>query len=98
VPGSGLPIFQAATANFTRMAETTVITDGTDRCPLLLTSGAEDHTVPLAVVENEYRIQQKNSGDTEFVSIPGRGHSFIIDPGWREVACSGICRRGRARG
>ena len=86
VPASEVPIFQAATANFTPMAETTVITDNDDRGPLLLIAGADDHTVPQAVVENEFKIQQKNVGDTEIAVIPGRGHSLVIDSGWREVA------------
>ena len=86
VPASEVPIFQAATANFTPMAETTVITDNDDRGPLLLIAGAEDHTVPQIVVENEFKIQQKNVGDTEIAVIPGRGHSLTIDSGWREVA------------
>ena len=86
VPGSGLPIFQAATANFNPWAETKVTTDNDDRGPLLLIAGEKDHTVPQPVVENEYKIQQKNVGDTELVVIPNRGHSLIIDSGWREVA------------
>ena len=86
VPASGVPIFQAATANFNPFAETKVVTDNHDRGPLLLIAGAEDHTVPPSVVENEYRIQQKNPGVTELVVIPDRGHSLIIDSGWREVA------------
>ena len=86
VPASEVPIFQAATANFTPMAETTVITDNDDRGPLLLIAGADDHTVPQVVVENEFKIQQKNVGDTEIAVIPGRGHSLVIDSGWREVA------------
>jgi len=86
VPASGVPIFQAATANFNPFAETKVITDNHDRGPLLLIAGAEDHTVPPSVVENEYRIQQKNPGVTELVVIPDRGHSLVIDSGWRGVA------------
>jgi len=86
VPASAVPIFQAATANFNPFAETKVVTDNHDRGPLLLIAGAEDHTVPQSVVENEYRIQQKNPGVTELVVIPNRGHSLIIDSGWREVA------------
>ncbi len=86
VPASEVPIFQAATANFTPMAETTVITDNDDRGPLLLIAGADDHTVPQAVVENEFKIQQKNVGDTQLVVLPNRGHSLVIDSGWREVA------------
>ncbi|NQX34079.1 alpha/beta hydrolase [Herbiconiux sp. VKM Ac-2851] len=86
VPASSVPIFQAATANFNPFAETKVVTDNQDRGPLLLIAGADDNTVPQAVVENEYRIQQKNVGDTELAIIPNRGHSLIIDAGWREVA------------
>ncbi len=86
VPASEVPIFQAATANFDPFAETKVITDNDDRGPLLLIAGAEDHTVPQVVVENEFKIQQKNVGDTEIAVIPGRGHSLVIDSGWREVA------------
>jgi pimeloyl-ACP methyl ester carboxylesterase len=86
VPGSGVPIFQAATANFNPWAETKVTTDNDDRGPLLLIAGEKDHTVPVAVVENEFKIQQKNVGDTEIVVIPNRGHSLVIDSGWREVA------------
>ncbi|UAJ79868.1 alpha/beta hydrolase [Leifsonia sp. ZF2019] len=86
VPASSVPIFQAATANFNPFAETKVDTENHDRGPLLLIAGADDHTVPQSVVENEYRIQQKNPGVTELVVIPGRGHSLVIDSGWREVA------------
>jgi non-heme chloroperoxidase len=86
VPASSVPIFQAATANFNPFAETKVDTENHDRGPLLLIAGADDHTVPQSVVENEYRLQQKNPGVTELVVIPGRGHSLIIDSGWREVA------------
>ena len=86
VPASGVPIFQAATANFNPWAETKVDSGEPERGPLLLIAGAADHTVPQAVVENEFKIQQKNAGDTELAIIPNRGHSLIIDSGWREVA------------
>jgi pimeloyl-ACP methyl ester carboxylesterase len=90
VPASSVPIFQAATANFNPFAETKVVTDAHDRGPLLLIAGADDNTVPQAVVENEFKIQQKNAGDTELAIIPGRGHSLIIDSGWRDVADTAI--------
>jgi len=41
--------------------------------------------VPPAISDATYKIQQKNSGVTEFASIPGRGHSLTIDSGWLEV-------------
>jgi non-heme chloroperoxidase len=31
-------------------------------------------------------LQQHNPGITEFREISGRGHSLVIDHGWREVA------------
>lgn len=86
VPASGVPLFQAATANLNPFAETKVDTKNSARGPLLLISGENDNTVPSAIVEASYRIQAKNSGVTRLERIPGRGHSLIIDSGWREVA------------
>jgi pimeloyl-ACP methyl ester carboxylesterase len=86
VPASGVPIFQAATANFNPFAETKITTDNNDRGPLLLIAGASDHTVPTVVVENEFKIQSKNVSDTQLEILPNRGHSLIIDSGWRGVA------------
>ena len=57
-----------------------------DRGPLLITSGEKDHQVPGAISEASYKKQQRNPGLTEFVEIPGRGHSLTIDSGWQEVA------------
>ena len=33
-----------------------------------------------------YKQYKDNPGVTEYVEIPGRGHSLTIDGGWREVA------------
>ena len=52
----------------------------------MLISGEKDHTVPPAIANASYKKQQRNSGVTEIVEIPGRGHSLTIDSGWREVA------------
>src|SRR3989442_50676 len=54
--------------------------------PLLLHAGEEDHTVALAVVSAAYQLQQHNPAVTEFRAIPNRGHSLVIDHGWRDVA------------
>ncbi len=40
----------------------------------------------LAHTTAEYKLQQHNPAVTEFREIAGRGHSLIIDHGWREVA------------
>jgi hypothetical protein len=33
-----------------------------------------------------FKLQGRNENKTEFVEIPGRGHSLVIDHGWKEVA------------
>jgi len=86
VPASGKPLFQAATANLNPWTEAKVDTENPDRGPLLIISGEQDNTVPWAVANASYKRQERNSGLTEIVEMPGRGHALTIDSGWREVA------------
>lgn len=86
VPASGAPLFQAATANFNPFSETKVDTHNPARGPLLIIAGEKDNTVPLAITRATYKLESKNSGDTRITEIPDRGHSLVIDHGWREVA------------
>ena len=86
MPGSGRPLFQAATANLNPWIEAKVKSRSRERGPLLVMSGEKDHTVPWAIANASYRKQRRNPGVTEIVEIPGRGHSLTIDAGWREVA------------
>ena len=86
VPAAGAPLFQAAVANLNPWTEARVDTANPDRGPLLITSGEKDHTVPWAVAEASFKLQQHNPGVTEIVEIKGRGHALTIDHGWREVA------------
>ncbi|MBV9713713.1 MAG: alpha/beta fold hydrolase [Ktedonobacteraceae bacterium] len=86
VPGPGTPLFQAAAANLNPWTEDQVNTRNPKRGPLLLIAGEQDHTVPLSVVKAAYKLQQHNPAVTEFHEMPGRGHSLVIDHGWREVA------------
>src|ERR1700733_3343873 len=86
VPASGAPLFQAATANFNPKTEAQVDTRNSDRGPLLILSGENDHTVPRAISHAAFKRQEHNPGVTEFAELPGRGHSLTIDDGWAEVA------------
>jgi len=86
VPAPGAPLFQAATANLNPWTQAQVDTLNQERGPLLIISGQMDNTVPWAVANAAYRQQLLNPGHTEIVEIPGRGHSLVIDSGWREVA------------
>jgi len=86
VPASGEPLFQAAASNLNPWTEAKVDTETSERGPLLLVSGAEDHTVPPAITNASYKLQSRNEAVTEIVEVPGRGHALTIDSGWREVA------------
>jgi non-heme chloroperoxidase len=87
VPGSGVPLFQAAAANLNPWTEAKVDTKNPERGPLLIISGEKDNTVPWAIANASYKRQERNEDAvTEIVEIPGRGHSLTIDSGWREVA------------
>ncbi|MDX6583907.1 MAG: hypothetical protein QOI10_3091 [Solirubrobacterales bacterium] len=88
VPGAGKPLFQAANANLNPWTEAKVDTKNPGRGPLLILSGAEDHTVPWAIANASFKRQQRNDGVTEIVEIEDRGHSLTIDSGWR-----GVCDR-----
>jgi pimeloyl-ACP methyl ester carboxylesterase len=86
VPGSGLPLFQAATANLNPRTEASVDSTNPARGPLLVISGQRDNTVPWAIAKASFSKQRRNTSSTEITEIPGRGHSLVIDSGWREVA------------
>lgn len=86
IHGAGLPLFQDAAANFFPHSPAKVDTHLADRGPLLLTSGTEDHTVPIKVTKEVVAMYAKGPADTEFHVFEGKGHSLTIDNGWKEVA------------
>jgi hypothetical protein len=51
-----------------------------------MSSNSRGLAVPWAVANASYKRQKKNPNVTEIVEIPGRGHSLVIDDGWRDVA------------
>jgi pimeloyl-ACP methyl ester carboxylesterase len=86
VPASGVPVFQAASANLNPWTEVKVDTTNPERGPLLILDGEKDHTVPWAIANASYKRQKRNAGVTEIRKMPNRGHALTIDSGWREVA------------
>jgi non-heme chloroperoxidase len=86
VPGAGRPIFQAALANLNLFSPARVEVRSRQRGPLLVMSGERDQTVPRTMAYAAYRRQRRNESVTEFVEVPGRGHSLVIDRGWEQVA------------
>jgi non-heme chloroperoxidase len=86
VPASGVPLFQAATANLDPWTEAKVDVKNAERGPVLIISGEKDKTVPWAIANASYHRQKLNEGVTEIVEMPNRGHALVVDSGWREVA------------
>ena len=91
MPGSGVPLFQAAAANLNPWTEAKVDTDNPERGLLLIVSGEKDHTVPWPIANASYKRYKDSPGVTEIVEMPNRGHSLVIDtagarsatPPWR---------------
>ncbi len=86
VPASGAPLFQAAAANLNPWTEAKVDTLNPERGPLLIINGGKDNQVPWAIADASYKKEKRNEGVTEIIELPNRGHSLVIDGGWREVA------------
>lgn len=57
-----------------------------NRGPLLLISGQEDRVVTDATVRANYKLYGDSSAVTELKQFPDRGHSLVVDSGWRTVA------------
>lgn len=85
VAGSGATVFQAATANLNPWTEVKVDTNP-DRGPLLIIGSKADHTAPAAIAKASFRKQERNAGVTEYHEYEERGHSLIVDHGWKDVA------------
>jgi len=84
IPAPARPLFQAATATFAG-SETKVNTANTTRGPLLITGGERDHIAPPVL--GKASIKKYNSSViSDFKLFKERGHSLIVDHGWREVA------------
>jgi len=85
IPAPGRPLFQAAFATLNPNAETKVNTANTTRGPLLITGGENDHIAPPILGKASLK-KYNSSVVTEFKLFEGRGHSLILDHGWKEVA------------
>jgi len=86
VPGPGRPLFQAALANFTPHAVTTINRHNSSRAPLLFLANGKDHTVPAVSTRAAYHIQKKSGALTELKEYMDRSHSTFSQDGWEAVA------------
>ena len=84
IPAPCRPLFQAATASFAG-SETKVNTSNATRGPLLITGGEKDHIAPPIL--GKVSLKKYNpAAVTEFKLFEGRGHSLVVDHGWKEIA------------
>jgi pimeloyl-ACP methyl ester carboxylesterase len=86
IPGPAKPVFQTIASRFTPRSAAKVDTRNAKRGPLLLMAGAADHTVPPVMVKGAVRAYRKSRAITDFKEFPNRGHSLVMDHGWRELA------------
>jgi pimeloyl-ACP methyl ester carboxylesterase len=85
-PGPGRPVFEAALANLNWKTAVRVDTRNPDRGPLLLMGGGRDAMVPEVVSRAEYKLYRKAPAVTDYKVFNDRGHSLVIDYGWKEIA------------
>ncbi len=85
IPASGRAIFQAALANFTPDAATTINFRNSTRAPLLLVGGEKDVIMPAALNRKNFS-KYRGTSVTEYQEFPGRSHYIISETGWQEVA------------
>lgn len=86
IPAPGRAIFQAALANFTSGAATTVDFRNPHRAPLLFIGGEKDVIMPASLSRKIYRKHSVSPVKTDYKEFPGRSHYLIAEEGWQEVA------------
>jgi alpha-beta hydrolase superfamily lysophospholipase len=86
IPSPAKGLFEVALANFQFHAASAVDTRNNERGPLLLISGTADHTVPDVTTQATFRQYRHSTAVTELKQFEGRGHTLVIDSGWRDVA------------
>ncbi len=52
--------------------------------------GGQDHTVPESITKSTAKQYKHSSAVTDLLEFKDRGHSLVIDSGWREVATTSL--------
>lgn len=85
IPGPGRPLFEAAGSKKDPASPAAVDLDDSDRGPLLIMGGSRDHTVPEVVSRQAAGLYRPGT-NTQYLRVDGKGHSLVLDSGWRSVA------------
>lgn len=86
VPGPGRVLFEGANANLNPHSPVQVDWDKSDRAPLLLVAGGQDHVSPAKLTESNFKHYQDSTAVTELKVFPERSHYTLGQDGWEEVA------------
>ncbi|MDW3849509.1 alpha/beta hydrolase [Micromonospora sp. BRA006-A] len=86
VPGAGHVLFEAAFANLDPNSATEIDKKRSDRAPLLITAGGEDHVVPASLATSISNLYRSSTALTGYREFPGRSHFVGGKPGWEEEA------------
>ncbi|MGV3661482.1 MAG: alpha/beta hydrolase [Prosthecobacter sp.] len=86
IPASGRAIYQAALANVTPGALSTINFRNGTRSPLLFIAGEKDVIMPSSLNTKNFRKYRRSPAITDFKEFPGRSHFIIAERGWEEVA------------
>ncbi|WP_035844941.1 alpha/beta hydrolase [Kitasatospora azatica] len=86
VPGPGRLLGELGRGGAARRLEAMVDTANTARGPLLLVSGQEDLVVPDRLTRGAYKEYGDSTAPTDLKQFADRGHSLVVDSGWRSVA------------
>jgi pimeloyl-ACP methyl ester carboxylesterase len=85
-PGPGRVLFEGALANLSPNSPLEVDFDRSERAPLLLIAGGEDHVAPASVDRATAKKYDNSPAIVEYKEFPGRSHFTLGQPGWQEVA------------
>ncbi|MEV7080855.1 alpha/beta hydrolase [Streptomyces sp. NPDC093516] len=86
VPAPRLLLADLGCAELPRSSRAAADVGNADRGPLLLISGQEDVLTPDAATRTAYKQYGDSSAVTDLKQFADRGHSLIVDNGWRFVA------------
>ena len=78
VPGPNRVLLQAAFANFTPHATTSVNLRNDTRAPLLLVAGGKDRVVPSSLVKANFELYRESKAETDFKEYPEQTHFTLL--------------------
>jgi non-heme chloroperoxidase len=86
IPGAAHILWQGALAGLHNSGDAEVNWKKKDRAPLLLTAGAKDHIVPVAVAKAVVEKYKSGPAIVEYKEFEDRTHHIVGQTGWEEVA------------